>query len=45
MFGNAKINVYNWIIIGLLALTFIVGAKMIFSRFRVPGISEVVQMA
>jgi hypothetical protein len=43
--NNTKINVYNWLIVGLLALTFIVFAKMIFTRFKVPGVSEVVTMA
>jgi len=45
MFGNAKINIYNWLIIGLMAMTFIVFAKMLFSRFKVPGVSDVVTMA
>jgi hypothetical protein len=45
MFANSKITVYNWIVIGLMALTFIVFAKMIFSKWKVPGITEVVSAA
>jgi hypothetical protein len=44
-FSNAKISVYNWAIIGLMAITFIVAAKMVFSRYKVPGVSEIVTMA
>lgn len=40
--ANSKISLYNWMIIGLMAITFIVFAKMIFTRFNVPGISSVV---
>lgn len=48
MFSNAKISVYNWIIIGLLALTFIVFAKMLVGGTflkKIPGVSNVVEMA
>ena len=45
MFSNAKVSVYNWAIIGLMAITFIVFAKMITARFKIAGISEVVAMA
>jgi hypothetical protein len=45
MFSNSKISLYNWVVIGLMAITFIVFAKMIFSRYKVPGVSEVVAMA
>lgn len=42
---GVKINVYNLVIIGLMAMVFFVLAKMIFSKFRVPGVSDVVTMA
>jgi len=45
MFSNSKISVYNWLVIGIMAITFIVFAKMIFTRFKVPGVSDVVTMA
>jgi hypothetical protein len=45
MFSNSKISLYNWLVIGLMAITFIVFAKMIFSRYKVPGLSDVVNMA
>lgn len=45
MFANSKITLYNWLVIGLMAITFIVFAKMIFSKWAVPGISEVVSAA
>lgn len=40
-----KISLYNWAIIGLMAITFIVFAKMVTMRFKVPGVSDVVAMA
>lgn len=45
MFANSKITLYNWLVIGLMAITFIVFSKMIFSKWNVPGISEVVSAA
>jgi hypothetical protein len=45
MFSNSKISLYNWLVIGLMAITFIVFAKMLFARYQVPGVSEVVAMA
>jgi hypothetical protein len=42
---GVKINAYNIIIVGLMAMVFFVLAKMIFSKFRVPGVSDVVTMA
>lgn len=41
MFANSKITVYNWLVIGIMALTFIVFGKMIFSKWQVPGATEV----
>lgn len=43
--ANSKISLYNWIVVGLFALTFIVAAKMVFTRFPIPGISDVVNAA
>lgn len=43
--NGLKINAYNIIIVGLMAMVFFVLAKMIFSRFKVPGVSDVVTMA
>jgi hypothetical protein len=34
-----------WLVIGLMAITFIVFAKMIFAKWNVPGVSEVVSAA
>lgn len=45
MFSNSKISLYNWVVIGLMAITFIVFSKMIFARYKIPGVSEVVAMA
>lgn len=44
-FANSKISVYNWMVVGLMAITFIVFAKMILTRYKVPGLSDVVNMA
>jgi len=40
-----KISLYNWAIIGLMALTFIVAMKMATMRWKIPGVSDVVAMA
>ena len=40
-----KINAYNIIIVGLMAMVFFVLAKMVFTKFKVPGVSDVVTMA
>lgn len=45
MFSNSKISFYNWVVIGLMALTFIVIGKVITTRYRIAGISDVFQMA
>lgn len=42
---NMKINAYNVIIVGLMAMVFFVFAKMVFTKFKVPGVSDVVTMA
>lgn len=42
---NTKINVYNWMIGGIMAVTFIVFAKVIFNKWHVPGVSDVVNLA
>lgn len=43
--ANVKINAFNIIVVGLMAMVFFVFAKMIFGKFQVPGISDVVTMA
>jgi hypothetical protein len=42
---NLKINAYNIMLVGLMAMVFFIFAKMIFTRFNVPGVSDVVTMA
>jgi hypothetical protein len=40
-----KISAYNIIIVGVMAMVFFILAKMVFTRFKVPGVSDVVTMA
>lgn len=40
--ANPKVSLYAWLVTGLMAVTFIVAAKVTFNRFRVPGVTEVV---
>jgi len=40
--ANPKVSLYAWLVTGLMAVTFIVVAKVLFNRFRVPGVTEVV---
>lgn len=42
-FADVKPSVVSWVIVGLMAVTFIVVAKYIFTRWPVPGLTEVVQ--
>lgn len=42
-FADVKPSVISWIIVGLMATTFIVVAKYVLTRWQVPGLSEVVQ--
>lgn len=43
--NDVKVGLYNFIVIGLMALLFIVCLKMVTSRFPVPGLTEVAQAA
>lgn len=40
--ANPKVSLYAWVVTGLMAVTFIVAAKVLFNKFRVPGVTEVV---
>lgn len=43
--ANVKPSVFNWLAIGLMALTFIVFAKWLLTRYPVAGLSDIVNMA
>jgi hypothetical protein len=43
--GDVRIGLYNFFIIGIMALLFIVVAKMVTTKFPVRGITEVVHSA
>jgi len=43
--ANAKINLYNWAIIGIMAITFIVFSKVILNKWKLPGATDLVNMA
>lgn len=45
MFANSKITAYNWLVVGLMAITFIVTLKIITAKYPVPGLSEIASMA
>jgi hypothetical protein len=40
-FADVKPSVLSWIIVGLLAVTFIIVGKWLFARVHVPGVSDV----
>jgi len=40
----AGISVYNYIVIGLMAMLFIVTAKIVFNKWQVPGLTDIVNM-
>lgn len=42
---DIRIGLYNFIVIGLMALLFIVLMKLVTAKFPIPGFSEVVQAA
>lgn len=42
---DVGINVKNFVAIGLMALLFIVGAKIVFTKIDIPGLSPVVKSA
>lgn len=41
-FANVYPNVLNWLVIGLMALTFILFAKFFFSKINIPAVSDLV---
>jgi hypothetical protein len=43
--GDVRVGLYNFVIIGIMALLFIVAMKMVTSRFPIPGVTEVVHAA
>lgn len=44
-FKNIKLSVYNIVVISLAAVIGFAGLKMIFSRFQIPGLSDVILAA
>jgi hypothetical protein len=44
-FKNIKLSVYNIVVISLAAVIGFAGLKMIFARFQVPGLSDVILAA
>jgi hypothetical protein len=43
--ADVKPTVVSWFVVGLMAITFIVAAKMFVSRFNIPGLTEIVTAA
>jgi hypothetical protein len=43
--ADVKPSVMNWLIVGIMALTFLVIAKVALAKFKVPGLSEIVAQA
>lgn len=41
-FADVKPSVLNWVVVGLMAATFIVFAKWLMQKWPVPGLSDVV---
>lgn len=41
-FANVYPSVLNWVVIGLMALTFILFAKFILAKLNVPAVSDLV---
>lgn len=39
---NPKVSLYAWVVTGLMAVTFILAAKVVFTKFPVPGITETI---
>jgi hypothetical protein len=40
-FGNVYPSVLNWMLVGIMAVTFIATFKFLMARYRVPGVSDV----
>lgn len=41
-FADVKPSIVSWVIVGLMACTFIVFAKWLIAKYPVPGVSEVI---
>lgn len=41
--SNVRVGIYNWVTTGLMALTFILVAKLVTARYQIPGVTEAVQ--
>lgn len=42
--ANLRVGIYNWFVTGLMAITFIIVAKLVTAKVQVPGVTEAVQM-
>jgi hypothetical protein len=42
-FANVKPSVVSWATVGIMAITFIVVAKWLASRYNIPGVTSVIQ--
>lgn len=42
-FAEVKPSIISWVIVGLMAVTFIVFAKYVVTRWPVKGLTEVIQ--
>ncbi|WID10855.1 hypothetical protein phiG2_12 [Lysinibacillus phage phiG2] len=40
--GDVRIGFYNWMVVGLMAILFIVVLKLLTTKFPIPGLTEVV---
>lgn len=40
---NMRLSLYNFVMVGLLAVVFILGAKMALTKWNVPGLSPTIQ--
>jgi hypothetical protein len=43
--GDIRIGGYNFVVVGLLAMVFSLMMKWIFTKFEVPGLSEIIRSA
>jgi hypothetical protein len=43
--SNLKVGVYNWFVTGLMAITFIIVAKLAMARYPIAGVKEVIDIA
>lgn len=44
-FADVKPSVLSWLIVGLMAVTFIAFAKFVMAKYPIPGLSEVINSA